>query len=35
MASTFSLASIAGYYTVWGECQIFLFALLNVFFLFL
>jgi len=24
MASTFSLASIAGYYTVWGECKIFL-----------
>jgi len=22
MASTFSLASIAGYYTVWGKCQI-------------
>jgi len=32
MASTFSLASIAGYYTVWGECQIFLSAFLNVFY---
>jgi len=27
MASTFSLASIAGYYTVWGECQFLLFVI--------
>jgi len=33
MASTFSLASIAGYYTVWGKCQMLLFTLLNVFFI--